>query len=159
MGQEAALVFSTGYQTNLGIIATLAGRGSVVIQDKLNHASLVDGAHARRRRDGPLPARRPDRAAAPAGPHADAPGGVLIVTDGVFSMEGNIVDLPGDRGAGAGVRRARHGRRRALVGVLGEHGRRHRAALRDGGRGRPRDGDLLQELRLDRRGGGRAGGR
>jgi 8-amino-7-oxononanoate synthase len=44
MGQEACLVFSTGYQTNLGMIATLAGRGSVVLQDRLNHASLVDAA-------------------------------------------------------------------------------------------------------------------
>ena len=44
MGTEAALVFSTGYQTNLGIIATLAGRGSVVLQDRLNHASLVDAS-------------------------------------------------------------------------------------------------------------------
>jgi 8-amino-7-oxononanoate synthase len=44
MGQESALVFSTGYQTNLGIIATLAGRNSVVLQDRLNHASLVDAS-------------------------------------------------------------------------------------------------------------------
>src|SRR5690606_10276411 len=44
MGQPAALVFSTGYQTNLGLIAALAGRGSVIIQDRLNHASLFDAA-------------------------------------------------------------------------------------------------------------------
>jgi 8-amino-7-oxononanoate synthase len=95
MGQESALVFSTGYQTNLGIIATLAGRGSVVIQDKLNHASLVDagmlaGGEMVRYPHGSLMALRRllDRS-------AGAPGGVLIVTDGVFSMEGNIADLPG----------------------------------------------------------------
>jgi 8-amino-7-oxononanoate synthase len=94
MGQESALVFSTGYQTNLGVISSLVGRGGVVIQDKLNHASLVDG--------GMLSAGEMVRY--PHGDfrvlrrvlerHAEAPGGVLVVTDGVFSMEGNIVDLP-----------------------------------------------------------------
>jgi 8-amino-7-oxononanoate synthase len=122
MGQEAALVFSTGYQTNLGIIATLAGRGSVIIQDKLNHASLVDGAvlaagEMVRYPHGDLLALRRllDRS-------ADAPGGILIVTDGVFSMEGDIVDLP------SVMTLAREYGARVLVddahsvGVLGEHG-------------------------------------
>ncbi len=94
MGQESALVFSTGYQTNLGIIATLAGRGSVVLQDRLNHASLVDGAQL----SGGKMVRYPhsDIAALRRAleQHADANGGVLVVTDGIFSMEGNIVDLP-----------------------------------------------------------------
>ncbi len=94
MGQEAALVFSTGYHTNLGIIATLAGRGSVVVQDRLNHASLVDGAllsggEMVRYPHGDLAALR--RALER---HADAPGGVLVVTDGIFSMEGDIANLP-----------------------------------------------------------------
>jgi 8-amino-7-oxononanoate synthase len=95
MGQEACLVFSTGYQTNLGIIASLAGRGSVVIQDRLNHASLVDAAQLSggemvRYPHGDMRALRRllER-------NWDAPGGVLLVTDGVFSMEGDIVDLPG----------------------------------------------------------------
>jgi 8-amino-7-oxononanoate synthase len=94
MGQESCLVFSTGYQTNLGIIATLAGRGSVVIQDRLNHASLFDasllsGGEMVRYPHGNFAALRRILEK-----HWDAPGGVLIVTDGVFSMEGNIVDLP-----------------------------------------------------------------
>lgn len=122
MGHEDALVFSTGYQTNLGILATLAGRGTVVLQDRLNHASLVDGGllsigkmvrypHA----DHRALRRLLDQ-------NADAPGGVLIVTDGVFSMEGNIVDLPGI------VSLAREYGARVLVddahsvGVLGENG-------------------------------------
>lgn len=122
MGQESALVFSTGYQTNLGMIATLAGRGSVIIQDKLNHASLVDGAMLAggemvRYPHGDLRALRRllDR-------HAGAAGGVLIVTDGVFSMEGDIADLPGivslarEYGARVMVDDAH------AVGVLGEHG-------------------------------------
>ena len=94
MGQESCLVFSTGYQTNLGIIATLAGRGSVVIQDRLNHASLFDasllsGGEMVRYPHGNFAALRRLLEK-----HWDAPGGVLIATDGVFSMEGNIVDLP-----------------------------------------------------------------
>lgn len=122
MGQEASLVFSTGYQTNLGIIASLAGRGSVVIQDRLNHASLVDGgllsggemvrfAHA----DLSALRRVLDR-------HAGAPGGVLVITDGIFSMEGNIADLPAIRAI-----TREYGARLLVddahsVGVLGEHG-------------------------------------
>lgn len=122
MGQEAALVFSTGYQTNLGIIATLAGRGSVVIQDRLNHASLFDaallsGGEMVRYPHGNLAALRRLLEK-----HWDAPGGVLVVTDGVFSMEGNVVDLPGvvalarEYGARIMVDDA-HG-----IGVLGPNG-------------------------------------
>ena len=44
LGKEAALVFSTGYQTNLGILSALAGRGDVIVIDKLDHACIVDGA-------------------------------------------------------------------------------------------------------------------
>ena len=94
MGQESALVFSTGYQTNLGIVASLAGRNSVVVQDRLNHASLVDAAQLSGGQmvryahgDMAMLRRTLER-------HWDAAGGVLIVTDGVFSMEGDIVDLP-----------------------------------------------------------------
>lgn len=90
---ESALVFSTGFQTNLGVIATLVGRGDFLFMDRLNHASLVDGA-----RLGFGEVRR--------FPHADydnlerqlaavpRDAGKLIVTDGVFSMEGDIADLP-----------------------------------------------------------------
>lgn len=95
MGRESALVFSTGYQTNLGIIATLVGRNSVVFQDRLNHASLVDatqlsGGQLVRYPHGDLTMLRRllER-------HWQAAGGVLIATDGVFSMEGDVVDLPG----------------------------------------------------------------
>jgi 8-amino-7-oxononanoate synthase len=122
MGQPAALVFSTGYQTNLGIISTLAGRGSVVVQDKLNHASLVDGAvlasgEMVRYPHGDLLSLRRllDR-------HAGAPGGILVITDGIFSMEGDIVDLPGLMGI------AREYGARVMVddahavGVIGENG-------------------------------------
>ncbi len=93
MGAEASLVYSTGYQTNLGVIAGLVGRGSLVVQDRLNHASLLDGATlaggelARYAHSDMAALRRV------LGRHADA-NGILIASDGVFSMEGNIVDLP-----------------------------------------------------------------
>jgi 8-amino-7-oxononanoate synthase len=94
LNQESALVFSTGFQTNLGVIAALVGRDDHVFSDKLNHASIVDGTrlafgtvhrypHADLRSLERELARTPSEA------------GKLIVTDGIFSMEGTIVDLPG----------------------------------------------------------------
>ena len=93
MGAESALVFSTGYQTNLGVISALATRGSVIIHDRLNHASLLDGAQLA---SGELVRYAHNDMAAlrrALERNADA-AGILISTDGVFSMEGNIVDLP-----------------------------------------------------------------
>ncbi|HEX8695666.1 MAG TPA: aminotransferase class I/II-fold pyridoxal phosphate-dependent enzyme [Longimicrobium sp.] len=94
MGTEAALVFSTGYQTNLGVIATLVGRSDHLFLDKLNHASIVDGASlvygtVHRYPHGDLAALERQLSAVPGSAHK------LVVTDGVFSMEGDIVDLPG----------------------------------------------------------------
>lgn len=93
LNKEAALVFSTGYQTNLGVVATLVGRGDVAFLDKLDHACIVDGARlsygtVQRYAHGDFEALERALAQAP------AEAGKLIVTDGIFSMEGNIVDLP-----------------------------------------------------------------
>ncbi|HEX6748468.1 MAG TPA: aminotransferase class I/II-fold pyridoxal phosphate-dependent enzyme [Longimicrobium sp.] len=121
MGAESALVFSTGYQTNLGVISALATRGTVVIHDRLNHASLLDGAQLA---SGELVRYAHNDMAAlrrALERNADA-GGILVSTDGVFSMEGNIVDLPtvldlaDEFGARVLVDDAHS------VGVLGEHG-------------------------------------
>jgi 8-amino-7-oxononanoate synthase len=121
MGAESALVFSTGYQTNLGVISALVTRGSVVIHDRLNHASLLDGAQLA---SGELVRYAHNDMAAlrrALERNADA-GGILISTDGVFSMEGNIVDLPtvldlaDEFGARVLVDDAHS------VGVLGENG-------------------------------------
>jgi len=94
LGKEAALVFSTGYQTNLGILATLLGRDDYLFLDKLGHASAVDGARlaygtVARYPHGDLRTLEQQLARAPRA------AGKLIVTDGVFSMEGDIADLPG----------------------------------------------------------------
>jgi len=94
VNQEAALVFSTGFQTNLGVIAALVGRDDHLYSDKLNHASIVDGARlafgtVHRYPHGNLRALERELARTP------SEAGKLIVTDGIFSMEGTIVDLPG----------------------------------------------------------------
>ncbi len=90
-GRPRALLFSTGYMANLGVIAALSGRGGLVLEDRLNHASLLDG--------GLLSGARFKRYQ-----HADiadaevkltaASGGGLLVTDGVFSMDGDLAPLP-----------------------------------------------------------------
>ena len=123
MGHESCVIFSTGYQTNLGAISTLVGRGGVIIQDRLNHASLVDGALLAAGDMVRYPHGRLDILRRALQKHAGAPGGVLVVTDGVFSMEGDIVDLPSivplveEYGARLLVDDAH------AAGVLGERGR------------------------------------
>ncbi|MBC3477554.1 MULTISPECIES: 8-amino-7-oxononanoate synthase [Pseudomonas] len=118
-GRPRALLFSTGYMANLGTITALVGQGDTVLQDRLNHASLLDGgllSGARFNRylhnDPVSLASRLDKAV----------GNTLVVTDGVFSMDGDLADLP----ALADVARARgawlmvddaHG-----LGTLGEQG-------------------------------------
>lgn len=92
VGKDAALVFPTGYQANLGVISALAGPGDVLLIDKLNHASMVDGAtlsgaEVVRFRHGDLAhlEARLNRA-------AGRPK--MVVVDGVFSMEGDLADIP-----------------------------------------------------------------
>ena len=93
LNKEAALVFSTGYQTNLGILATLVGKRDYLYLDKLDHASAVDGSqlasgNVLRYPHGDLDTLAQQLRKTP--PRA----GKLIVTDGIFSMEGDVADLP-----------------------------------------------------------------
>jgi 8-amino-7-oxononanoate synthase len=118
-GRPRALLFSTGYMANLGVISALAGPGDQVLEDRLNHASLLDGALLSRSR-----LRRY--------PHADVPAlaralegqdARLVATDGVFSMDGDLAPLPeltqATRRVGAWLLvDDAHG-----LGVLGEEGR------------------------------------
>jgi len=92
--KEAALVFSTGYQANLGLISGLVSRGDIVFLDKLDHASIVDGAklsfgETERFNHGDLAGLERKLQRVKAGQ------GVMIVVDGVYSMEGDIADVPG----------------------------------------------------------------
>jgi 8-amino-7-oxononanoate synthase len=90
---EAAVTFSSGYVTNLTVVSTLVGRGDFVLSDKLNHASIVDGclmsgAKFLRFRHNDMDALEQRLRAIPPG------AAKLVVTDSVFSMDGDIVDFP-----------------------------------------------------------------
>lgn len=93
LGKEAALVFSTGYQTNLGVVSALTHKGDYIFLDKLNHASLVDSA---RLAYGTVCRYHHNDMRALAQQLAQAPANAskLVITDGVFSMDGDIVNLP-----------------------------------------------------------------
>jgi len=119
--QEAALVFSTGYQTNLGTISALVGRNDVAIIDKYDHASIIDGCRlsfgkVKKFRHNDM--RDLERVL-----RESRDRGKFIIVDGVFSMEGDITNLP------AIVREAKaHGARVMVddahgIGVLGHGGR------------------------------------
>jgi len=96
MGKEEAVLFSTGYMTNEGVLEAVAGRGDIIFSDKDNHACIVAGTQAsladtRRYRHNDLDHLRTmlERA------HDERPGaGRLIATDGVFSMSGKIARVP-----------------------------------------------------------------
>ena len=121
VGKEAALVFPTGYQANLGSLGALIGRGDTVYIDKLDHASLQDGVRlglgrVRRFNHNDFTTLRRMLEA------EDPSRGKLIAVDGVYSMEGDIADLP----TLVGLRR-RYGVALLVddahaVGVLGETG-------------------------------------
>ena len=90
-GRPRALLFSTGYMANLAAVTALVGRGDTVLEDRINHASLLDagllsGARFSRylHNDSASLSSRLEKAA----------GNTLVVTDGVFSMDGDLADLP-----------------------------------------------------------------
>ncbi len=93
VGKEAALVFSTGMQVNLGTISSIVGKGDVAILDKDDHASILDGARlswgtTKRYRHNDIP----DLERVLKSVEKDR--GILVVVDGLFSMEGDIAPLP-----------------------------------------------------------------
>ncbi len=93
VGKEAAVVFSTGYQVNVGTISSLVGRGDFVITDKEDHASIIDGCKMALGTMKRYPHNDMDALErALAGLPAEA--GKLVVVDGVFSMGGDIAPLP-----------------------------------------------------------------
>ncbi|HET8862877.1 MAG TPA: 8-amino-7-oxononanoate synthase [Solirubrobacterales bacterium] len=90
-GYEAALLFGSGYLANLGTISALAGRGEVVFSDELNHASIVDGCRLARAETFVYHHRDLEQLAW--GLREARGRGSLIVTDGVFSMDGDVAPL------------------------------------------------------------------
>jgi 8-amino-7-oxononanoate synthase len=94
MGTEDAIVFTTGYQANLGTIGTILEPGDTVICDSGDHASILDGCRLSGARLRPYRHNRMDKLERMLERAAEDGGGVLVVVDGVFSMEGDICDLP-----------------------------------------------------------------
>jgi len=90
-GRERALLFSTGYMANLGVVAALVGRGDLVLEDRLNHASLLDAALL----SGARFTRCAHRDAAAMEQRLTELGEsrAIIVTDGVFSMDGDLAPV------------------------------------------------------------------
>jgi 8-amino-7-oxononanoate synthase len=120
--KEAALTFSTGFQTNLGIITAIAGRNDYILCDSDNHASIVDGCRLSFAKTLKFEHNNMDDLERLLS-KIDDKYGKLIVVDGIFSMEGDIADLPSI------VKLAKKFGARVMVddahsfGVLGEHGR------------------------------------
>lgn len=122
MGKEAALLYSTGFQVNQGVISTLVGKDDYVLLDKLDHASIVDGARLsygktlRFRHNNMKELEEALRRLPPT-------AGKLIVADGVFSMDGDVFNLP------AAVELAEQHNAMIMIddahgiGVMGEGGR------------------------------------
>jgi 8-amino-7-oxononanoate synthase len=122
MNTEDAIVFTTGHQANLGAIGTLLEPGDTVVVDSGDHASILDGAILSRAKLRPFRHNRLDKLASTLAKAAGDGGGVLVVVDGVFSMEGDVAPLPE-----IAELCARHGARLMVdeahaVGVLGARG-------------------------------------
>lgn len=93
-GRPRALLFSTGYMANMGVINALTGRGDCVFEDKLNHASLIDGAMLSRAQLVRYRHNDLDHLSARLAASTDSRR-KLVAVDGVFSMDGDTADLPG----------------------------------------------------------------
>src|SRR5215216_3353446 len=122
MRAEDAIVYTTGYQSNVGCIGTILGPGDTVICDSGDHASILDGARLSGAKLRPFRHNRMDKLEKMLRRAAEDGGGVLVVVDGVFSMEGDVAPLPE-----IVERTERHGARLMVdeahaVGVLGERG-------------------------------------
>jgi len=94
MGTEEAIVFTTGYQANVGCIGTILAPGDTVICDSGDHASILDGCKLSGAKLRPFRHNRMDKLEKMLQRAGEDGGGVLVVVDGVFSMEGDVCDLP-----------------------------------------------------------------
>jgi 8-amino-7-oxononanoate synthase len=123
IGTDAALYFGSGYTANVGLISALAGRGDLIFSDALNHASLIDGIRLSGAEKVIYPHADCEFLERELRKHAAHPGAKLIVTESVFSMDGDIAplarlaDLAKAQGASLIVDEAH------AVGVFGPQGR------------------------------------
>jgi glycine C-acetyltransferase len=91
---EAALTFQSGYTTNLGVINALMQDGDLIISDELNHASIIDGTRLSKASRKVFPHKNMDGLRRVLEESKDGYGKIMVVTDGVFSMDGDIAPLP-----------------------------------------------------------------
>src|SRR3954452_3654855 len=122
MGTEDAIVFTTGHQANVGCLGTILGPGDTVVADSGDHASILDGCILSRAKLRAFRHNRLDKLERSLERAAADGGGVLVVVDGVFSMEGDVAPLPE-----IAELCARHGARLMVdeahaLGVLGARG-------------------------------------
>jgi 8-amino-7-oxononanoate synthase len=94
MGTEDALVFTTGHQANIGTLGTILSPGDTVVADSGDHASILDGCLLSRAKLRPFRHNRLDKLETMLERASHDGGGVLVVVDGVFSMEGDVAPLP-----------------------------------------------------------------
>ncbi|HEX5901042.1 MAG TPA: aminotransferase class I/II-fold pyridoxal phosphate-dependent enzyme [Solirubrobacteraceae bacterium] len=93
MGTESAIVFTTGHQANVGTLGTILGPGDTVVADSGDHASILDGCLLSRAKLRPFRHNRMDKLERMLERASNDGGGVLVVVDGVFSMEGDVPPL------------------------------------------------------------------
>src|ERR1700731_4699076 len=131
MGTDDAIVFTTGHQANAGTLGTLLHSGDTVVVDSADHASILDGVLLSRAKMRPFRHSRMDKLERALARAEEAGGGVLVVVDGVFSMEGDVAPLVDiaelcsrhgarlmvDEAHGAGVLGARGAGAAELLGV------------------------------------------
>ena len=106
MGTEDAIVYTTGHQANVGAIGTILGPGDTAICDSGDHASILDGCKVSGAKLRPFRHNQMDKLEKMLERAAGDGGGALVIVDGVFSMEGDVCDLP------------------AIVELCGSHGAR-----------------------------------
>jgi 8-amino-7-oxononanoate synthase len=94
MGTEDAIVFTTGHQANVGTLGTILAPGDTVVADSGDHASILDGCLLSRAKLRPFRHNRLDRLERTQAKAEGDGGGILVVVDGVFSMEGDVAPLP-----------------------------------------------------------------
>lgn len=133
---DASLVYQTGFAANAGLIPQLVGKGDLIVSDELNHGSIIDGvrlSHAERTVYKHSDVSDLHRVLEEIEKHSPSYRRILIITDGVFSMDGDVAPMDGIAEAAA-----EHG---AMVYVDDAHGE---GVLGDGGRG------IVSHFKLDR---------
>ena len=91
---EASVVFQSGFTANAGTVSSILGKGDLIISDELNHASIIDGCRLSRAEIRVFPHKDLNRLEEILKEAASFPGKKLLITDGVFSMDGDIAPLP-----------------------------------------------------------------